>query len=170
MVIPFSLYAWQELSVFSSSLAEVQSPQSVTVLPVSESSKDVLPAIAPIPYKDPGPKGTSFAKGICPFSDCQRKYGRPQDLERHILQHLPHWIHCPRSGCNWTGNRLEILRAHLKKKHRGAPLPQREMFIIYNAKRIVKQLLKKEVTIALAEYEAWTSFEYGAVRLGILSV
>jgi len=44
------------------------------------------------------------------------------------------------------------------------------MFIIYNAKRIVKQLLKKEVTIALAEYEAWTSFEYGAVRLGILSV
>jgi len=160
----------QELPTFSSSLEEVRSPQSVTVPPVSEASKNVLPAIALSTHKDTSPKAASFATDSCPSSGCQRKCGRPQELERHILQHLPHWIYCPQSGCNWTGYRRDVLREHLKKEHGGAPLPPSKMFIIYDAKGIVKRVLKKDITIVLAEREALTSFLCNALQLGMLDV
>jgi len=159
-----------ELPIFFSSLEEVQPPQFVTVPPVPKSSKNVLPAIAPSIHKDLSPKAASFAIDGCPFSECQRKCGRPQELGRHILQHLPHWIYCPQSGCNWTGYRVDVLRAHLEKRHGEAPLPRRKMFIIYNAKGIVKRVLKKEITIVQAEHEALSSFQYKAVQLGVLDV
>ncbi|KAI9512608.1 hypothetical protein F5148DRAFT_789859 [Russula earlei] len=116
-------------------------------------------------HGDPGPMEIPFAMDICPFPNCGRSFGRPQDLERHVLQHLPRWIHCAR--CNWTGNRRYALRVHLEMKHGGLPVPEPGSYTIYDAKRIVKLLLSREVTLALAENEARSSFRNRAAQLGM---
>ncbi|KAH9969164.1 hypothetical protein BC827DRAFT_319011 [Russula dissimulans] len=97
------------------------------------------------------------------------KYGRNQDVKRHVHQHLPHYIYCSQQGCGWTGIRRYQLRDHLKKKHGGAPFPEEQrMFIIYDAERLVEQLLKREVTVALAENGACMSHQRKAMQLGKL--
>jgi len=48
----------------------------------------------------------------CPASGCPSSFGRRQDRNRHLLIHLPYWIHCPHPGCSWRGDRLNIFRSH----------------------------------------------------------
>ncbi|KAI9513133.1 hypothetical protein F5148DRAFT_1159011 [Russula earlei] len=120
-------------------------PQSAQVCP-----RNASPTIAPRPCKGTRPKNPSDAD-LCPFRKCRKRCGRRQDVERHILLHLPHYIRCTESNCNWTGTRRDALKVHLKKKHGGAPLPEQEIFMIYDAKGLVKRLLNKEITVALAE-------------------
>jgi hypothetical protein len=93
------------------------------------------------------------------------KCGRPQELERHIRQHLPHYIYCEQLGCNWTGNRLYALRIHLADKHSGVPVPELELFTIYDAKGLVKRLLNKEINVERAVREARSLFQEKAVQL-----
>ncbi|KAH9961577.1 hypothetical protein BC827DRAFT_327650 [Russula dissimulans] len=53
---------------------------------------------------------------VCP--KCEKKCGRAQELQRHILSsHLPCWIHCPLSPCPWRGHRKEDFKAHLRVWH-----------------------------------------------------
>ena len=101
-----------------------------------------------------------LATAICPFPRCPRKFGRPQELERHILRHLSHWICCTQLGCGWTGYRRDLLRGHLRKEHRDVPFLEygSEGTEIYDAKRLVKQLLKKEITVEEAVCEARAAF------------
>src|SRR6266851_5816662 len=111
-------------------------------------------------------QGTPFATETCPFIECQRSFNRLQDLERHVLQHLPRCMYC--MLCNWTGNRRYALQGHLNKHHCGAPVPERERYIIYDAKVLVKQLLNGEITEERAVHEARVSFRNKAAQLGKL--
>jgi hypothetical protein len=126
--------------------------------------------------EDPSPINTSSAreetKGTetCPFPKCSVRCGRPQELERHIRQHLPYYIYCAQQDCNWTGNRRYALRIHLAGKHLGAPIPEPEVFMIYDAKWLVKQLLNKETNVEQATCEARSLFEEKAVQLGKLGI
>jgi hypothetical protein len=89
------------------------------------------------------------------------KFGRAQELERHILGHLPRWICCTQPGCDWTGYRRDLLRGHLRKEHRDVPLREHgseEIKKIYDAKRLVKRLLKKKITVEQAVCEAHAAF------------
>lgn len=100
----------------------------------------------------------------CPFPKCTKMYRRPQEVGRHIREHhLPHDIYCQRPDCNWTGSRCYALRNHLEAKHSGAPMPEREAFMIYDSKRIVKQLLNNEINVEQAMGEAQSLFQEKAV-------
>lgn len=57
---------------------------------------------------------------LCP--KCRKAYGRPQDLQRHVLSaHLPCWLYCPYPPCPWRGHRKENFKTHLRA-HPGADL------------------------------------------------
>jgi len=53
----------------------------------------------------------------CPVPDCLSSFRRSQERNRHLLTHLPHWIHCPAPGCSWRGDRLSAFRRHWKSGH-----------------------------------------------------
>lgn len=53
----------------------------------------------------------------CPVPDCLSSFHRPQERNRHLLTHLPHWIHCPAPGCSWRGDRLSAFRKHWRSGH-----------------------------------------------------
>ncbi|KAH9064014.1 hypothetical protein EDB87DRAFT_91627 [Lactarius vividus] len=67
----------------------------------------------------------------CPA--CQTMFTRWQDCDRHLVTHLPHWIHCPFSNCTWRGNRVKPFKDHWKRGHGGhGNIPEREQFEIFN--------------------------------------
>ena len=123
----------------------------------------------PSRYRIP-PNEALFATETCPFLDCHKTYGRRQDLERHILQHLSRCLYCSQPGCKWTGTRLYGLRGHLKQKHGNVPVPDRGSYMIYDAKVLVKQLLNEEITTEQAVQEARLSFRNKAEPLGKLNL
>jgi len=106
----------------------------------------------------------------CPFPTCLKKCGRLQELERHIRKHLPRCIFCRQQGCSWTGTRRYALVDHMKKRHTGAAIPEPEQgeFIIYDAKRLIKQLLNKEITVEEVMCKARSLFRNRALQLGKL--
>ena len=53
----------------------------------------------------------------CPVSDCPRSLGRAQDQRRHLLTHLPHWLHCPAPECDWRGDRFDVFVRHWRNGH-----------------------------------------------------
>jgi hypothetical protein len=53
----------------------------------------------------------------CPVPGCSSSSGRPQDRNRHILTHLPYWIHCPDPGCSWRGDRPSDFKRHRRRDH-----------------------------------------------------
>jgi hypothetical protein len=111
-----------------------------------------------------------FSTDACPFPTCQRMFSRIQDLERHIYKHLSRCIYCTQTDCNWTGSRRCALRDHYRRKHEGVPVPEQETSIIYDAKALVKQLLKEEITLAQAVYYAHLLFQNKAAEVGKLDI
>jgi len=111
-----------------------------------------------------------FAAETCPFLNCPRTYARRPDLERHIPQHISRWLYCSQLGCDWTGTRRYGLQDHLRQKHGGIPVPDRESFMIYDPKVLVKQLLSREITTEQAVHEAHLLFRSKAVLLGKLNL
>ena len=92
-------------------------------------------------------------------------------MERHIREHhLPYYIYCGQPGCDWTGNRCYTLRNHLTRKHTGAPMPEVEVYMIYDAKGLVKQLLNKVIDVGQAVEEAQFLFQKKAMQLGKLGI
>jgi len=131
----------------------------------------VTPADTSPAREETGPKETRFATEPCPFSNCTVRCGRPQEMERHIREHhLPYYIYCEQPGCNWTGNRRYALRNHLTHKHAGVSMPEVEVFMIYDAKGLVKQVLSKEISVEQAMGEARSLFRKKAVELGKLRI
>ncbi|KAF8494577.1 hypothetical protein F5888DRAFT_629022 [Russula emetica] len=53
----------------------------------------------------------------CPVSGCPSSLSRTQDQRRHLLTHLPHWIHCPAPDCFWRGDRLNAFVRHWGNDH-----------------------------------------------------
>jgi hypothetical protein len=131
----------------------------------------VASAIDTSTREDIGPDETVFATEPCPFPNCKARYGRPQDLGRHVREHhLPYHIYCGRPGCNWTGNRRYALKNHLAYKHAVARMPGLEAYMIYDAKDLVKQLLRKNINAEQAVGKARSLFRKKAVELGRLGI
>lgn len=122
----------------------------------------------PIPSVPLGDTLSTTSGLICPY--CVKSYARRQDTERHLLLHLPPWIYCSQSGCNWNGRRRYALRNHLRTKHSDTPVPEGEEFMIYDAKPLVKQLLGHDITTEQATSEAHLSFRRKAVEMGKLGL
>jgi hypothetical protein len=117
---------------------------------------DASPTDTSSAHEETGSKETPSAKKTCPFPKCTAGYGRRQELERHIREtHLPHDNYCGQPGCGWTGYRHY---AHRKDKHAMAPVPEVEVYMIYDAKGLVKRLLSKEINVEQAVGEAWSFF------------
>ncbi|KAI0305080.1 hypothetical protein BC826DRAFT_965333 [Russula brevipes] len=141
------------------------------------SSVSTTPTHTPTPTpsaarKRSGRKESPSAQATCPFPKCRRrwKYGRLQELNRHVRQHFPNHLRCPQKGCHWTANRKYALRNHIKKKHLGVTLAEHEQegFVIYDAKALAKQLLNGEIGVDWAVSEARSLFQMKAVQLGML--
>ena len=116
------------------------------------------------------PNEALFETETCPFLNCHKNYGRRQDLERHILQHISRCLYCSQPGCNWTGTRRYGLQDHLRQKHGGIPVPDQGSYVIYDAKVLVKQLLNRETTTGQAVHEAHLQFRSKAELLGKLNL
>ncbi|KAI9508859.1 hypothetical protein F5148DRAFT_830899 [Russula earlei] len=140
------------------------SPHAVSSVFLEDSSPATVSSLC----KGTGPK--KIAIKTCPFPACLQRCGRPQELERHIRKHLPRCMFCDQPKCNWTGSRRYALMNHFKKKHACVPIPGQdfEKFIIYDAKRLVKQLLNEEISVERAMSRARSAFCDRAVQLGKL--
>ena len=113
-------------------------------------------------------KETASAPETCRV--CQKEFGRPQELERHIRElHLPHHLYCWQPSCTSTGTRAYSLKeSHYADKHPGVPLPEQDPPVIYDAKVLAKQVRNKEIGIEEAVREARTLFEEKAEQEGKL--
>ncbi|KAH9047689.1 hypothetical protein EDB84DRAFT_441047 [Lactarius hengduanensis] len=110
-------------------------------------STGTQPAGAPALGTEAPPEESQSTTGTCP-SCAYVSCGRLQELERHVLKHLPHYIYCPRPDCNWRGSRRYSLIDHYKKQH-GEVLDRdsADAFTIYDGKRMAKRLVNREVTL-----------------------
>lgn len=125
-------------------------------------SQGTPPAGAPPSYAECSPNESQSTTGVCPDPTCKsdRSWGRKQELERHVLKHLPHHIGCPHPNCSWTGSRRYALKEHYKRKHMQDQVPdlgRPEAFTIYNAKLLAKRLVNGEITLPEAIKEAVAS-------------
>ncbi|KAF8271978.1 hypothetical protein EI94DRAFT_1796627 [Lactarius quietus] len=109
-------------------------------------------------YTKASPSASESSTGTCPYPACSNgTWGRKQELERHVLTHLPNHIYCPHRRCGWTGSRRYALKEHYEKKHPDGPvLPSQEAFIIYDAKLLAKRVVNGEITLVEAIDEAQT--------------
>jgi hypothetical protein len=125
-----------------------------------EFSLGTQPAGDSAPYTESSP--------ACPDPTCNsdRTWGRQQELERHVLKHLPHHICCPHSNCLWRGSRRYALVEHYKKKHPDDTAPLPEVFIIYDAQLLAKRLVNGEITMAEATDEAHASIQKKERKVG----
>ena len=120
-------------------------------------------AVSPRFLNETGKKKASL---MCPFPGCLKAFVRTQDITRHIYgMHLPDCFYCSRAGCDWTGKRIYALRDHLTREHSGAELPEsRQQFTIYDALRLGRQLLDKEITVERADFLAQSLFKNWALQ------
>ncbi|KAI9452225.1 hypothetical protein BJY52DRAFT_1226246 [Lactarius psammicola] len=54
----------------------------------------------------------------CPI--CPESFPRKQERDRHLLKHVPYFMHCPLPHCAWRGNRAGLFKRHWQQEnHRG---------------------------------------------------
>ncbi|KAH9080406.1 hypothetical protein EDB83DRAFT_979407 [Lactarius deliciosus] len=140
-------------------------PAPETTLP--EFPTGTQPAGAPALGTEAPPEESQSMTGSCPDPTCTVDCGRLQELERHVLKHLPHYIYCPHPDCSWRGNRRYSLIDHYKKQH-GEVLDRdsSDVFTIYDGKRLAKRLVNRELTLEQATDEADGLVRTKAVELG----
>ena len=76
------------------------------------------PATPIQPQNEPDAQPDEITSSIlhgCPI--CQVTYRRVQELNRHVLSHLPDYIHCRFQGCTWKGSRQSLFKEHWSSKH-----------------------------------------------------
>lgn len=88
----------------------------------------------------------------CPVPGCLSWFQRPQERNRHLLTHLPHWIHCPAPGCSWRGDRLSAFRRHWSNGH---PSSSQELgedqCKIYDPLPLVEKIVRGSLCIQAAK-------------------
>jgi hypothetical protein len=111
------------------------------------------------------------SSGTCPFPECKKEFGRFQELERHICdRHLPPYLYCEQPGCELTSSRLYWLKGHRASKHPGVPMPEQDVFTIYDAKVLARQVRTKEIGIEKAVHDACSFFEEKAEQMGKVGI
>ena len=79
------------------------------------------PSRSPIPPRHPlsrAPSNNSFTttRNRRQCTICPELFARWQDRDRHKLQHLPYFMHCPLPHCPWRGNRAELFKKHWQQE------------------------------------------------------
>ncbi|KAH9065305.1 hypothetical protein EDB87DRAFT_1050139 [Lactarius vividus] len=152
----------------------VPTPTRSATVPVPETnspgfSLGTQPAGAPTPGTEAPLEEPQSTTGTCPDPACIHvSYARQQELERHVLKHLPHHLYCPHPGCSWRGDRRYSLVDHYKKQH---PQDQLDLgssyaFTIYDGKQLAKRIVNREVTLEQAKDRANALVRTKAVDLG----
>jgi hypothetical protein len=111
----------------------------------------------------------------CP--ECLEKFSRWQDCDRHILTHLPHWIHCPLPHCSWRGNRVKSFEHHWTRTNDHLPyyesyggIPGRDHFEIFDQRELLKQIKAGTISVGVAASHARLCVISKAVQLRKLSL
>jgi hypothetical protein len=77
----------------------------------------------------------------CPVSGCPTSLSRVQDQRRHLLTHLPHWIHCPVPDCIWRGDRYNAFLKHWGNDHPSRiPVPDEDQYKTYDPQQLMKAI------------------------------
>ncbi|KAI0249372.1 hypothetical protein BJV78DRAFT_1155849 [Lactifluus subvellereus] len=102
----------------------------------------------------------------CIYTGCEKTYGRPQDLKRHIVNHhLPYSIFC--ASCYWRCGREEELTAHSKNYHPGQVLG---LSLIYDTRLVLGYIFDGSTALDVAERFALRFVAERAVELGTVEV
>jgi uncharacterized C2H2 Zn-finger protein len=110
----------------------------------------------------------------CPA--CGLIFSRWQDRDRHVLTHLPHWIHCPLLHCAWRGNRIKSIKLHWKRQdhlqyHESyGPTPIRDQFEIFDPQPFVNQTKAGTISASDAASQALIIVDVKADQLQKLSL
>lgn len=91
-----------------------------------------------------------------PCKICFREsFGRRQELDRHIQRfHLPCWLYCPYSSCEWRGSRIDELQKHLDQKRCNWNSTEKE-FQIYDVKMILDMIRDPESNESIQTAQNW---------------
>jgi len=93
----------------------------------------------------------------CPASGCQSSFGHRQDQNRHLLIHLPFWIHCPYPGCSWRGDRLSLFKSHWDRASNHPSRSQgldEHQFMTYDPQPLVRKIERGTLSIRDAKMYA----------------
>lgn len=89
---------------------------------------------------------------------CLATFSRWQERDRHLVSHLPHWIHCPLPHCPWRGNRLHLFKRHWKShpEHHESygRIPRREQFEIFNRGEFLTRISAGAIPVHAAAFHA----------------
>jgi hypothetical protein len=89
-----------------------------------------------------------------------------QERKRHLITHLPPWIHCLYPHCSWTGHRADAFRRHWGRDHPGNNrVPGKKEFEIYDPLEFVDQVTAGTMTIDVAEARALEQIRAKAEQL-----
>lgn len=119
------------------------------------------PTISPGPQ--PGPidvfqvqrgRVDNLPKLPCPVSGCTSWLGRNQEQRRHLLTHLPHWIHCPVPDCPWRGDRANAFAKHWSTHSPGSRVPNEDQYSIYDPKPLMRAICDSGLCIQEAQGRA----------------
>ena len=103
----------------------------------------------------------------CLAPDCPSSFDRPQERRRHLLTHLPHWLHCPYPGCCWRGDRLGVFRGHWGNCHppSGQDLDEGQ-FKTYDPGPLIERIEEGSLSVEEARNYAMTMVREKASELG----
>jgi len=91
-----------------------------------------------------------------PCKICLREsFYRRQELDRHIQRfHLPCWLYCPYSRCEWRGCRIDELQKHLDHQRCNQNSTERE-YQIYDVKTILDMIRDAESNDSIRIAQDW---------------
>jgi len=103
----------------------------------------------------------------CPVSGCQSSLSRAQDQRRHLLTHLPHWVHCPAPECIWRGDRLDAFARHWGNCHppAGIQVPDDEQWKTYDPQPLMRRISEGTLCIRAAQRHAISVVRRRALEL-----
>jgi hypothetical protein len=86
-----------------------------------------------------------------PCKHCEKIFGRMQELKRHLLLNLPHWILCPSLGCSSTYYRPYDLQMHMKDEHKILDFKfERSKVQIYDPDKLLDSMVKGTLSVEQA--------------------
>jgi hypothetical protein len=106
----------------------------------------------------------------CLVSDCSSSFFRLQDRKRHLLAHLPPWIHCAYPGCSWKGNRPSAFKNHWSANPSHPSSSQdleKGQSIIYDPFPLVESIEEGTLSIHDARKRAMSTVRVKALELGM---
>jgi hypothetical protein len=102
----------------------------------------------------------------CPVSGCPTSLSRTQDQRRHLLTHLPHWIHCPVPDCSWRGDRLNAFARHWGNDHPSSiQAPNEDQCKTYDPLPLMRAIAEGTLCIQDAQKYAISTVKQRALEL-----